>query len=95
MENEERQEDNEVGEMKITLASDIQGNPEEVGKSRREFTGYPPAVHSMIPETRYEILEGNELRKLQESDEVWSEVIKLVLVGKAPKTIDLRGKVQE
>ena len=56
--------------MKITFASDIQGDPEEIGKSRREFTRYPPTVHSMILETRYEILEGNELRKLQESDEV-------------------------
>ena len=49
----------------------------------------------MTPETRYEIMEGNELRKLQESDKVWSEVIKWVLVGSAPKMMDLRGKVQE
>ena len=79
--------------MKITFAADIQGDLEEIGKSRREFTG--AAVHSMTQETRYEILEGNKLRKLQESDEVWSEVIKWVLAGKAPKMIDLRGKIQE
>ena len=81
--------------MKITFASDIQGDPEEIGKSRREFTRYPPTVHSMILETRYEILEGNELRKLQESDEVWSEVIKWVLAGKTPKMQELRGNVQK
>ena len=94
-ENEEHHEENEVGEMKIIFATDIQGDLEEIGKLRRDFTGYAPAVHSMTQETRYEIMEGNELRKLQESDEVWSEVIKWVLAGKVPKMMDLRGKVQE
>ena len=74
-ENAEHQEDNEEGDMKITFASDLQGDPEEIGKERRKFAGYPPAVHSISLETRYEVIEGNELRKLQDSDEVWSEVI--------------------
>ena len=43
----------------------------------------------MTPETRYEIIEVNELRKLQESDEVWSEMLKWVLAGSAPRMIDL------
>jgi len=33
-------------------------------------------MHSMSPETRYKIIEGNKLRKLQEVDEVCNEVIK-------------------
>ena len=49
----------------------------------------------MSPETRYEIIEGNELRKLQESDEVWKEVIKWVSAGKTPKMQELRRSVQE
>ena len=81
--------------MKIAFASDIQEDPEEIGKARREFAKYPPAVHFMNLETKYEIIEGNKLRKLQDSDEVWSEVIKWVLAGKAPKMQELRGSVQE
>ena len=64
-ENEEHQEENEVGEMKITFADEIHGDPEEMGRSRRDFQSYVTAVHSMNPETRYEIIEVNELRKLQ------------------------------
>jgi len=70
-ENEEYQEANEVGEMKITLASEIEGNPVEIGKSRRKFAGYLPAIHNLSNKTRFEIIEGNELRKLQEEDVVW------------------------
>ena len=81
--------------MKITFADEFKGNPEEVAKKRRKFAGYPPAVHSMSPETQHEILEGNELRKLQEVDLVCQEVIKWVLDGKAPKLSEVRGKVQE
>ena len=32
---------------------------------------YPPAVHSMSTETRYEIIEVYKMRKLQECGEVW------------------------
>ena len=39
------------------------------------FAGYPPAIYNLSNETRYEIMEGNALRKLQEEDEVWKEVI--------------------
>ena len=42
----------------------------EIGKERRKFARYLPAVHSMSTETRYEIIEGKKMRKLQESDEV-------------------------
>lgn len=35
-ENKEHCEDNEEGEMKITLASELKGNPEEIGKERQE-----------------------------------------------------------
>ena len=75
-ENEEDQEANEVGEMKITFASELEGDPVEIGKVRRKFAGYPPAVHNLSEKTRFEIVEGNVLRKLQEEDEVWREVIK-------------------
>ena len=92
-ENAEHQEDNEVGEMKITFALNLQGDPQEIGKERRKFAEYLSAVHSMSPEIRYEVIEGNKLRKLQDSDKVWSEVIKWTLVGKAPKMLELRGKV--
>ena len=45
--------------------------------------------------TRHEIIDGNELKKLQEADEVWKEVNQWVLEGKASQMQDLRGKVQE
>ena len=47
----------------------------EIGKGRRKFAGYPPAIHNLSNETRFEVMEGNMLRKLQEEDEVWKEVI--------------------
>ena len=59
---------------------------------RRKFAGYPPAVHNISEGTRFEIIEGNELRKLQEEDEVWQEVI---LSGKVPKMQEVRGGIQE
>ena len=94
-ENAEHQEDNEVGEMKITFASEIQGDPEEIGKERREFARYPPAVHSMSPKTRYEIIEGNKLRKLQDSNKVWSEVIKWVLQVKPQRCKSTESVISE
>ena len=72
---EEYQEANKVGGMKITFASELEGNPVEIGKGRSKFAGYPPAIHNLSNETRFEIIEGNELRKLQEEDVVWKEVI--------------------
>ena len=54
-ENEEYQEANEVGEMKITFALELEGNPVEIGKVRRKFAGYPPAIHNLSIETRFEI----------------------------------------
>ena len=36
-ENQEYQEANEVGEMKITFASELEGNPVEIGKGRRNI----------------------------------------------------------
>ena len=53
------------------------------------------AVHSISQETRHEIIKGNELKKLQEADEVWKGVIQWVLEGKASQMQELRGKVQE
>ena len=54
-ENEEYQEANEVGEVKITFALELEGNPVEIGKVRRKFAGYPPAIHNLSIETRFEI----------------------------------------
>ena len=45
----------------------------------------------MSPETGHEILDGNESRKLQETNEVWKEVIKLILEGRTPKLLEVRG----
>ena len=53
-----------MGEMKITFAFELQGDSEEIGIEIQKFAGYLPAVHSMNPESRYEVIEGNELRKL-------------------------------
>ena len=94
-ENEEYQEANEVGEMKITFASELEGNPVEIGKVMRKFAGYPPAIHNLSNKTRFEIVEGNELRKLQEEDVVWKEVIKWIMNGKGPKIQEGRGEIQE
>ena len=93
-ENEEYQEANKVGEMKITFASELE-NPVEIGKGRRKFARYPPAIHNLINETRFEIMEGNMLRKLQEEDEVWKEVIKRIVDGKVPKMQEVSGEIQE
>ena len=56
----EYQGDNEVGELKITYATDLEGDPEKIAKERRRFAGYFPAVHRTNQETRHEIIEGNE-----------------------------------
>ena len=40
-------------------------------------------THNLSNETRYEVMEGNVLRKLQEEDEVWKEVIKWIVDGSA------------
>ncbi len=55
-ENDEYQASNEVGEVKITFAS---GNPVVIGWERQKFDGYPPAIHNLSIETRYEVMEGN------------------------------------
>ena len=93
-ENEEYQGANEVGVMKITFASELEGNPVEIGKERR-ISGYPPAIHNLSNETKFELIEGNVLRKLQEEDEVWQEVIKWIVDGKVPKMQEVRGGIQE
>ena len=56
---------------------------------------YPPAIHNLSTETRYEIMDGNVLRKLLEEDEVWKEVIKWIVDGKVPKMKEVRGGIQE
>ena len=40
-------------------------------------------------------MEGNKLRKLQDEDEVWKEVIKWIVDGKVPKMQEVRGGIQE
>ena len=80
---------------KITLADKFKEDQGEVTREWRKFAGYPPAVQSMSPEIQRKIIKGNRIRKLQEVDPVWQEVIKWVLEGKAPKLIEVRGKVQE
>ena len=41
----------------------------KIGKGRRKFAGYPPAIHNLSNETRFEIMEENIMRKLQEDNE--------------------------
>ena len=50
-ENEEYQLENEVGELKITYATDLEGDPSEIAKER--FAGYSPAMHTMSQKTRH------------------------------------------
>ena len=45
-ENEEYQEANEP-------ISELEGNPVEIGKEKRMFAGYPPAIHNLSDETRF------------------------------------------
>ena len=47
--------ENEVGELKITYATDLKGDPAEIAKEKWRLPGY-------------EIVEGNKLRKPQEAD---------------------------
>ena len=49
----------------------------------------------MSQETRHEIIEGNELRKLKEADKVLKEAIQWVVDSKAPHMQELRVKVQD
>ena len=56
-----------MGEMKVTFASELEGNPVEIGRERRKFAGYAPAIHNLSNETRFEIIEGNVLRKRMKS----------------------------
>ena len=56
----------------------------------RSFT-----FHNLSNETRCEVMEGNVLRKLQEEDEVWKEVIKWIVDGRVPKMQEVRGGIQE
>ncbi len=65
------------------MATDLEGDPADIAKERRRFAGYSSLVHSMSQETRHTIIEGFELRKLQEADEVLKEVIQWVVEGKA------------
>ena len=44
--NVEYQLNNEVGEMKITFARDLEEKTAEIAKERRRLTGYPPTVRS-------------------------------------------------
>ena len=84
-----------MGELKIRFATDMDRDQTEVAKEMRMLNSYLTAVHSMSTETRHEIVEGNELRKLQEVNEVWKEVIKWVVEGEVPKLSEVRDKVQE
>ena len=67
----------------------------EIGKGRSKFAEYPPAIHNLGEETRFKIIEGNKLRKLQEYDEVWKEVFKWIVDGKVPKMQEVSGEIQE
>ena len=67
----------------------------EIAKEMQRFAGYPPAVNSMSQETTHEIIEGNDLPKLQEADEVWREVIQWVTEGRVPKSSEVSGTVQK
>ena len=49
----------------------------------------------MSQETRTKNIEGNMIKKLQEADDVWKEVIQWVAEGKVPKLLKVRGKIQE
>ena len=49
----------------------------------------------MSQETTHEIIEGNDLPKLQEADEVWREVIQWVTEGRVPKSSEVSGTVQK
>ena len=42
-ENEEYQTDNELGELKLTYATDLEGDPAEIVKERRRLAGFWPA----------------------------------------------------
>ena len=66
----------------------------EVGKQRQKFARYPPGIHNLSDATKFEIIEGNELQRLQE-DEVWKEVIKWIREATIPKMQEVRGGIQE
>jgi len=80
---------------KITLADKFKEDQGEVTREWRKFAGYPPAVQSMSPEIQRKIIKGNRIRKLQEVDPIWQEVIKWVIEVQVPKLPEVRGKGQE
>ena len=59
--NKEYMIDNEVGELKITYAADLEGDTAEIAKERWKFASY--CLHSMSQEMRHKIIDWNELKK--------------------------------
>ena len=54
----------------------------EIAKKRLKFARYSLTIHSISQETRHKIIAGNRLKKLQEADEVWKEVVQWFVEGK-------------
>ena len=52
-------------------------------------------THNLSNETRYGVMEGNVLRKLQEEDEVLKEMIKWIVDGRVPKMQEVREKYRK
>ena len=74
---------NEVGELKITYATELEGDWAEIAMMRQKFAWYPPLIHSMYQETRPKIIEGNKFMMQRQKAK-----------GKVPKLLEVRGKVQ-
>jgi len=76
-ENEEYQVDNEVGELKKTYATDLEGDLAGIAKESQRFAEYLPALYSMRQEKRHKI------RKLvvQETKRSLKEVIQWIVEG--------------
>ena len=89
-ENKEYQLDDEVGEFKITYATDLDSDLEEIAIERWSLPDINLQCTVCIKKQGHEIIEGNELWKLQEENEVLNEVIQWVVEGKAPHMQELR-----
>ena len=98
-ENKKYQTGNEVGELKITYATDLEADPVEIAKERQRFAGYSLLqCTARVKKQNMRSWKGNreiELRKLQKANKFLKEVSQWVAEGKAPHMQGLRVKVQD
>ena len=71
--NVEYQLDNEVGEMKITFATNLEGDPAVINKERWKYTRYQPVIHSMNQEKHWDQEKNQDQEKHRDQEKHWEQ----------------------